>query len=136
MFVFYNPETLKVIHLITLAPPDYKSFLSTQPDQHWIETDEEYSIEEIDITPELKLVRRIQMSVTGPDSIPLGSIMNFAGVPEGANIFVNDAELGVMDASGSLEITAETAGYYTFRFEAKGFITKEMTVEVISQHSA
>lgn len=131
MFIFYNPETLRVDHVVTYAPPDYSKFLSRMGDQHWVETNEEFKMEEIEILPDRTLRRRVPMSLEAPSSLRVGVSSMITGVPEGAKVFVNGTLQGVMDSSEVLDFTLETGGQYHFRFECSGYITKEITLEAI-----
>lgn len=54
MFVFYNPTTLRVDHIVIHAPEGYRE---TIQGHHWIETDEDIPPEEIQITEDKKIIR-------------------------------------------------------------------------------
>jgi hypothetical protein len=54
MFVFYNPATLAVEHVVIHAPEGYKEKLEPG---HWIEVDDDIPPEEIKITPEKTVIR-------------------------------------------------------------------------------
>jgi hypothetical protein len=139
MFIFYDPETLKSNHIVAVAPPNYGEFLKTQPNLHWIETDETFSIEEIEILPDLTLRRRVPMQISVAHSrvdyetrmvdIPEYEIQVF-GIPKGAIIYFDNQDAGIMDESGVMEFTTSIAGTYKLRFEASGYITKEISIEV------
>ncbi len=129
MFVFFDPDTLRVHHVVMMAPPNYRDFLADAPDQHWAETEETMTMEEIEVMPDRSLRRRAPMSLT----VTSGKVNEpaiIAGVPEGAAITFNGKSMGAMDASGALEFTPTTGGTYRLRFEASGYITKEIAIEV------
>jgi hypothetical protein len=133
MFIFYNPNTLKVVHVITIAPPNYAEFLETQPDQHWIETQDEYRVEEIEILPDLTLGRRALLNLSYPSSLTVDVESTVAGVPEGAAISINGELQGIMDDSTTLEFTPQTEGSYRFVIERSGYIKKDFTLEAVVQ---
>lgn len=132
MFVFYDPNTLKLIHAVIIAPPEYKEFLSTKPDEHWIETDENITPEEVEIMPDKTIRRRVPMNISAPNTIVLGQAQNITGIPEGVSINVNGTSQGVMDSSHIIEFDPQMSGTYVFRFEGSGYITQEKTIEVIN----
>lgn len=133
MFIFYNPNTLRVIHVITIAPPNYAEFLKTQPDQHWIETQDEYRPEEIEILPDLTIRRRALLNLSYPSSLTVNIESSIAGVPEGAAISINGGLQGTMDDSTVLEFTPQTEGSYRFVIECSGYIKKDFTLEAVVQ---
>ena len=146
MIVCFDPETLVVEHVITLHPEDYHltlagtSFLMTRDAM----APHEIKIERHPDTgaPVLKhavtgatidaLAPRRALPITAPERLRVGEPAIFAGVPEGVGIAVNGANCGVMDGSGSLEFTAENAGFYRFAFAGFGWMTKEIDVEAVA----
>ena len=136
MFVFYDPNSLKLLHVVVIAPPDYREFLSTQPDQSWVETDEDYAPEEIEIVPDHSIRRRQRMNIVAPDTVEVGQICQIAGVPVGVTILVNGEVYGTMDSEPNIEFEPKTGGTYTFRFEGSGFIAQEKTIEAVDRPSA
>ncbi len=129
MFVFFDPDSLRVDHVVMMAPPNYRDFLADAPDQHWAETDETMTMEEIEVMPDRTVRRRVPMQLA-VRSGKVNEPATIAGVPEGCSIKFNDKPMGVMDASGVLEFTPSTGGTYRLRFEASGYITKEIVIEV------
>ena len=61
--------------------------------------------------------------------IEAGGVVTLTAIPEGTQITVNGATLGVMDDSQTLEFTAENAGFYTIKLTKRGYATKEFTLE-------
>lgn len=57
MFVFYNPETLDVEHVVVHAPDDYKE---TIKGLSYIETNEDIPLEEISISKDRRVVRAVK----------------------------------------------------------------------------
>ncbi len=129
MFVFFDPDTLRVNHVVMMAPPNYKDFLAGAPDQHWAESEETMTLEEIEVMSDRTIRRRVPMSLT-VTSGKVNEPTTIAGVPQGAAITFNGKSMGVMDASGVLEFTPTTGGTYRLRFEASGYITKEISIEI------
>jgi hypothetical protein len=134
MFIFYNPDTLKIDHIVIYAPPEYKEFISSQPNQHWLEIDETYEPDEIELTSDLQVIRRISMDILYPEKVLPTEVITITNVPETASITINEVLSGTMDNSRVLEITPNNSGFYKFKFEASGYLPKEITVEVTSQH--
>jgi hypothetical protein len=134
MFIFYNPNTRRAIHIVTIAPPNYAEFLATQPDQHWIETNESYRPDEIEILPDLSIRRRAPLDLSYPSSLTVDVESTIAGMPEGAEISINGELQGIMDDSSVLEFTPQTEGSYRFVIECSGYIKKDFTLEAVSQH--
>lgn len=131
MFVFYDPDTLKLIHAVIIAPPEYRDFLLTKPDEHWIETEENITPEEVEIMPDKTIRRRVPMNISAPDTVVLGEITNITGIPEGVSISVNGTSQGIMDNSQHIEFEPKISGEYIFRFEGSGYINQEKVIEVI-----
>lgn len=134
MFVFFDRVTRAVQHIVTLHPIDYADWLRDNwpQSEDWLETDEAYRLEEIEVLPDKTLRRRQPMTLTYPQTVTTGVEFAIGGVPAGVSIIVNGAALGVMDDSGVLEFTAQTGGAYRFRFEGPGYITQEISLEARS----
>jgi hypothetical protein len=131
MFVFYEPETLKILHLVTLAPPDYADFLRTSNEENWFEADFDGDISEMEIMSDMTLRKRQHMSVIYSQPFKVGVESVISNIPNGVTVYINNIGQGVMDQSESLEFTPETGGIYTFRFEGSGFVTKEISIEAV-----
>lgn len=131
MFVFYEPSSLKIIHIVTHAPENYGEFLKDIPDQYWIEAEIIDPIDEIELTPELTIRRRQPMSIVHPDQLLVGVESTISNIPMGISIFINGEPQGVMDQSETLEFTPQTGGNYTFKFEGSGYIKKEFNLEAV-----
>ena len=58
MFIFYNPESLNVEHIVVYAPDDYKEFLEKQGDQNWIEAETDIPVSEIALDANKNIIRR------------------------------------------------------------------------------
>lgn len=72
---------------------------------------------------------RMAIACVSP-SATLGEEILFSGVPAGAAISLNGAEIGVMDDSGELSVMAEVAGTHRFVFSLAGHMDQEIVVEV------
>lgn len=133
MFIFFEPSTRRVTNVVTYAPENYRQFLEANPspDEDWVETQDDYRFEEIEVNADKTVSRRQPMLIDGPSSVTTGAAFLINDVPEGVSILVNGELMGTMDDSGALEFTAETGGLYHFRFEGSGYITKELTVEAV-----
>lgn len=131
MFVFFHRDTRIVHHIVTLHPENYREWLENNPPagEDWLETSDNYAIDEIEVLPDLSLRRRQPMTLTYPPTATTGIEFAILGVPSGVSILVNGAALGVMDDSGALEFTAQTGGAYRFRLEGPGVITQEILIE-------
>lgn len=134
MFIFYNPDTLKIDHVVIYAPPEYKEFISSQSNQNWLEVDETYEPDKLEITPDLKVICRTNMDIMFPEKVLPDEVIIITNIPETASISINGVLSGVMDSSGILEVTPSNSGFYKFNFDASGYLPKEITVEVTSQH--
>lgn len=134
MFIFFNRNTRRVNNVVLYAPENYRQFLEENPDpnEDWLETDENLAFEEIEVLSDKTVRRRAPLMLEVPSSVTVGTEFVIGGIPAGLSIHVNNELLGTMDESGSLEFTAETGGFYHFRFEGSGYITKELTVEAVS----
>jgi hypothetical protein len=131
MFVFYNPTTLAIDHVVHMAPPNYAAFLATRPDLTWVQTDLKLSPKEIEILPNKTVGKRVAMTLT-PTLAKAGLESTVAGIPPGAAITFNGAVQGVMDASGLLEFTPATAGVYKITITCTGFIKEELSLEILA----
>jgi len=131
MFVFFDPTSRRVNHVITIAPEGYAEFLKENPleNEAWIEIEEEIPFLEIEVMKDLTVRRRVPMPLEYPTVVKVGEEFLIKNVPTGITISVNDAEMGVMDDSDVLEFTAGTGGFYRFKFEGTGYIPKEITIE-------
>lgn len=131
MFVFFDPETRRVHHVVHMHPIDYGKWLENNPPQNedWVETNQDFAFEEIEVLPDKTLRRRQPMTLDYPRIVQTGVEFPITGVPEGVTIVVNGAEEGVMDASNLLEFTAGVGGRYRFRFEGPGYIAQEIEIE-------
>ena len=67
---------------------------------------------------------------TRPERMALTFSIKQTGVPAGAAISLNGAEIGVMDDSGELSVMAEVAGTHRFVFSLAGHMDQEIVVEV------
>jgi hypothetical protein len=132
MFIFYDPNTLKMVHAVIIAPPEYREFLLTKQDEHWIETDENITPEEVEVMPDKTIRRRVPMNISAPNIVSVGELHTITGVPEGISISVNGVNQGVMDSSQHIEFEPQIAGEYIFRFEGSGYIALEKKIEVIN----
>ena len=66
MFVFYNPQTLEVEHVVLHAPEGYRD---TIQGHNFIETDEDIPPEEIIITDDKRVIRGNKAEKKGPPSV-------------------------------------------------------------------
>jgi hypothetical protein len=138
MFIFYNATDLSIHHVIDHHPENYESFLASRSDVGaWIKTDEVIPLNEIYLVKngggEVTATRKTAFpEITAPTSMTVGAEITLTGILEGAGVFINGMSYGAMDATGTLEFTATTAGTYNFRFEKLGFTTKEISIEAVS----
>jgi hypothetical protein len=60
MFVFFDPETRAVRHIVTLHPANYGEWLAANPPegQRWAETSEDIPFEDIEILEDFTVQRR------------------------------------------------------------------------------
>lgn len=71
------------------------------------------------------------MAITGaPERAKVGEAMTIRGVPPGAAISLDGAELGVMDDSGELELDFASAGLHRLKFTLAGYIDEEISIEI------
>jgi hypothetical protein len=134
MLATYNPNTLVVTGLIFTYPPDYAAKVA---DVIAVPADEvpdvrlpsDVYVERVDGV----LVCRVaaSMQILHPLTVKVNDEEVVEGVPEGAEMFLNDEPIGTMDASGRLEFTPETAGAYRLRFVARGYKPTEVTFEAV-----
>ena len=66
-------------------------------------------------------------------SVTMPADIQFSGVPEGALITMDGQTLGIMDNSGSLDVTPTVAGTHQFTFSLTHFMNKDFSIEVVSQ---
>jgi hypothetical protein len=138
MFIFYNPSDLSIHHVIEQHPENYETYLNGKSDAGaWIKTDEAMGFTEIYLTKngsgEVTATRKTAFpEITAPTSMTVGVEITLTGILEGAGVSINGMSYGAMDASGTLEFTATTAGIYKFSFEKPGFMTKEISIEAVS----
>lgn len=131
MFIFYDQNTLRINHVVLHAPPNYAEFLQTIPDQHWIESDFDGGIDEIELMSDLSIRKRQRMNIGYPSSLKVTEEASISNIPFGTTIFINGTRQGTMDQSQVLEFIPQTGGSYTFKFECSGYMTEEFSLEAI-----
>jgi hypothetical protein len=134
MFVFYDPATYQVQHIINVAPPTYQEFLEQEGITNFILTNETIPINEIEVLPDLTIRQRVPMGLVIPPALTVNVESIIAGVPDGSLISINGVAQGTMDASTTLEFTPQTEGSYRFEIECSGYIKKDFTLEAIIQN--
>lgn len=70
-----------------------------------------------------------KLPIVAPASLVVGVEAAFTGVPAGARILLDRAEVATMDDSGRYEVTVRVAGHYRFCFVLEGFRSLEVTLE-------
>ena len=135
MIIIYDPDTLTPWQIVHHADREYLAWLESNSGHSYVMTEERMTPEEIEVirTPEgVALRRRVPLPEISCETLRVGQERTLSGIPEGVSVFVNGAAPVVMDASGTLEITASTAGFYVFRFEGSGWITREISLEALA----
>jgi hypothetical protein len=134
MIVFYNPSNYSPSHVVFEAADEYMKWLedpATVHDSPYVIIPERMSLEEIEILPGPAWRRRQPMQIIAPEQVIVGETFMITGVPNGATVAESYEVLGVMDASGVLEMTFDTPAIYTFQISCSGYITKEFTIEAL-----
>ena len=139
MIVFYEPTTLTWTHVVSTYDASYLAWVkSTANTQLYIESPTVIPVMELYLVKDsagvvTALQKQAMTIACAALSVTLGGDMQFSNVPNGATIVMNGAQIGVMDATGALDITASVAGLYAFTFSLAGYMDGVFTVEVISQ---
>jgi hypothetical protein len=64
MFIFYNPQSLNVEHIVVYAPEGYKEFLVQQGEHNWIEAETDIPASEIALDANKNIIRRSDTNQT------------------------------------------------------------------------
>jgi hypothetical protein len=64
MFIFYNPQSLNIEHIVVYAPENYKEFLVQQGEQNWIEAETDIPVSEIALDANKNIIRRSDTNQT------------------------------------------------------------------------
>ena len=72
MIVFYDPETLKVHHVVVHAPEGYVQSLQQTENMSWVEVDEDIPPDEIMLTADKKVIRaqKVQGAIESAEVTP------------------------------------------------------------------
>lgn len=139
MIVFYDPKSLTPTHVVHMCGQDYHDWIKSPA------CTESYIEYPTDLAPSLIYLSKDAAGnvicsekqnmgiICAALSVSLGADIQFSKVPDGATITMNDAPLGVMDATGDLDVTANTAGAHNFIFSLAGYMDGVFNIEVISQ---
>lgn len=133
MIIYFDSTTLDAHHVMTYHSDEIHPAANGE---NYIVTDRMISFDRIYIyrdengVPALSEKKDMDIELLA-DKIVLGHDAIFMGIPKGVSIVVNGEYLGDMDASGMLEFTPKTTGFYKALFWAKGYMDKEIDLEVV-----
>ena len=126
MFVFYDDKTLTVRHVVYSYPENYRDFAVGHPDS-FIQRDQPMNVDDIVLqrnqsSQAVEIVHRLRMSLTQQGQ-------HITGIPQDTVMTINNSPLGVMDASGEVELTFPTPGTYKLALTHPHYFSEELTFE-------
>jgi hypothetical protein len=134
MFVTFDPITRNVTSTAAVSnEAEWKAWAAEQG-IHYFEVEAfDHMLFDVWIDENCDVQPKAHFAVAGLPQIRADGVDTFtyAGLPASTRVSINGGDpVGLAD--GTLELTADTAGYYRIRLEAVGYYTREFTVEAVA----
>ena len=128
MIVFYLPNSLEITHIVSTHQQAYVDFLNTDYNgaEKWVQTIDDLTSDQI----ALKMDESGVVIVFPRSKMPLvQNAQHITGIPQNTVMTINNSPLGVMDASGEVELTFPTPGTYKLALTHPHYFSEELTFE-------